>query len=354
MLFAFYFKDEKIFFSPNITTQSKLLIRRNIDERISLLTPFLHLDKDPYLVVDKDRLYWVQDAYTLSNMYPVSQPAADDFLDGEHEFNYIRNSVKIIVDAYDGSVDYYISEPHDPIINAYNRAYPGLFKPLQEMPDSLLSHLRYPRDLYYMQMKLYAKYHQNSPELYYEQAETWQYATVDGQSVLPYFITMDFDRCNDQEEFVMINPMTPVHRDNLSVVGIAGTIDTRKCDHSYKPGITIFKFPKAVQVNGPSQVNALIDQNPEIAGQFTLWNQLGSEVKKGRMVILPMGNSILYVQPIYMLATKTKMPELARVIVSIGNQVVMDKTLLAAFGRLKDMFISQASGSNSGTSGTNP
>ncbi|MGZ5056532.1 MAG: UPF0182 family protein, partial [Methylobacter sp.] len=187
--------------------------------------------------------------------------------------------------------------------------------------------------------------------LFYEQAETWQYATVDGQAVRPYFITMDFDRCNQMEEFVMINPMTPVHRDNLSMVGLAGTVDHDKCDHSYKPGITIFKFPKEVQVNGPSQVNALIDQNPEISAQFTLWNQQGSEVKKGRMVILPMGHSILYVQPIYMLATKTKMPELARVIVSIGNQVVMDKTLLAAFSRLKDSFIRGASGPASGTTG---
>ncbi|OHX34281.1 hypothetical protein BJL95_03825 [Methylomonas sp. LWB] len=354
MLLAFYLRDEKIFFSPNISNQSKVLIRRNIDERITALTPFLHLDKDPYLVVDKDRLYWIQDAYTLSNYYPVSKPAADDYLDGKHKFNYIRNSVKIVVDAYDGDVDYYISDPKDPIIATYNRAYPGLFKKLKDMPDQLLQHLRYPRDLYYMQMKIYAKYHQRSPELFYEQAETWEYASVDGQSVLPYFITMDFDRCNDEEEFVMINPMTPVHRDNLSMVGVAGTMDPINCDHSYQPGLTIFKFPKAVQVNGPSQVNALIDQNPEIAAQFTLWNQQGSEVRKGRMVILPMGNSILYVQPIYMLATKTRIPELARVIVSIGNQVVMDKTLLAAFSRMKDLFVKGASGSSSGTSGDEP
>lgn len=350
LLFSFYFKDLKIFFSPNISTQSKLLIRRNIDERIHTLTPFLHLDKDPYLVVDKDRLYWIQDAYTLSEMYPASKPAADDFLDGSQKFNYIRNSVKIVVDAYDGHVDYYIADPKDPIINAYDRAYPGLFKQLEEMPENLLTHLRYPRDLYYLQMKIYAKYHQKAPELFYEQAETWQYATVDGDPVLPYFITMDFDRCNEREEFAMINPMTPINRDNLSMVGIASTLDHTKCDHSYTPGITIYKFPKAVQVNGPSQVNALIDQNPEIAAQFTLWNQLGSEVKKGRMVILPMGNSILYVQPIYMLANKTKMPELARVIVSIGNQVVMDKTLWDAFDRLKDLFIKRAKSSSSGTS----
>jgi len=350
LLFAFYFKDEKIFFSPNVSTDSKVLLRRNIDERISTLTPFLHLDKDPYLVVDKDRFYWIQDAYTLSSMYPVSKPAEDDYLDGVQKFNYIRNSVKIVVDAYDGSVDYYIAEPKDPIISAYSRAYPGVFKKLEEMPSNLLAHLRYPRDLYYMQMKIFAKYHQNTPEQFYEQAETWQYATVEGDTVRPYFITMDFDRCNDREEFVMINPMTPVHRDNLSMVGVAGTLDADRCDNSYKPGITIFKFPKEVQVNGPSQVNALIDQNPEIAAQFTLWNQQGSEIKKGRMVILPMGHSILYVQPIYMLATKTKMPELARVIVSIGNQVVMDKTLLTAFQHLKDQFIKNANAPSSGVS----
>lgn len=350
LLFAFYFKDEKIFFSPNISTDSKLLIRRNIVERIATLTPFLHLDKDPYLVVDKDRFYWIQDAYTLSNMYPAAKPAADDFLDGAQKFNYIRNSVKVVVDAYTGKVEYYICDP-DPIIAAYSRAYPGVFKQLSEMPENLKIHLRYPRDLYYMQMKIFAKYHQNTPEAFYEQAETWQYAMVGGEPVLPYFITMNFERCNGMEEFVMINPMTPFNSNNLSMVGLAGTMDHKQCDpHSYKPGITIYKFPKEVQVNGPSQVTALIDQNPDIAAQFTLWNQLGSEVKKGRMVILPMGNSILYVQPIYMLATKTKMPELARVIVSIGNQVVMDKTLATAFNRLKALFVKDAASPASGIS----
>lgn len=350
LLLAFYFKDEKIFFSPNISHDSHLLLRRNIDERITALTPFLHLDKDPYLVINNDRFYWIQDAYTLSNFYPVSKPASEQFQDGSQQFNYIRNSVKIVVDAYDGSVEYYIADSKDPIINAYKRAYPGLLKKLEDMPENLLEHLRYPRDLYDLQMKVYAKYHQNSPELFYEQAETWQHAFVDGQPVLPYFITMDLDRCNDKEEFVMIHPMTPVHRDNLSMVGVATSLDEVACDHSYKPSITIFKFPKEVQVNGPSQVNALIDQNPEIAAQFTLWNQQGSEIRKGRMVVLPMGNSILYVQPIYTLATKTKMPELARVIVSIGNQVVMDKTLLAAFEHLKNLFIKGSNGPRSGTS----
>lgn len=350
LLLSFYLGDEKIFFSPNISQESQFLFRRNISERISKITPFLHLDKDPYLVVNKDRLYWIQDAYTTSNYYPVSKPAADDFLDGKHKFNYIRNSVKIIIDAYDGSVNYYVVDDKDPIIKAYNKAYPGLLKNIDKMPDSLMEHLRYPRDLYYMQMKIYAKYHQNNPELFYEQAETWQYATVDGRSVLPYFITMDMDQCNDQEEFVMINPMTPVNRDNLSMVGVAGSLDASYCDHRYSPYIKIYKFPKEIQVNGPSQVNALIDQNPEISAQFTLWNQQGSEIRKGRMIVLPMGNSILYVQPIYTLATKTKMPELARVIVSIGNQVVMDKTLMNAFERLKALFIKGSAGPLSGVS----
>jgi uncharacterized membrane protein (UPF0182 family) len=342
LLFAFYLKDTNIFFSPNISQESRVLLHRNIIKRINTLTPFLHLDNDPYLVITKNRFFWMQDAYTLSNKYPVSKPAQSDFLDGKQDFNYIRNSVKITIDAYAGDVNYYISDPADPIIQAYSRAYPGVFQDLDEMPDELREHLRYPRDLYYLQMKVYAKYHQQSPELFYEQAETWQFATINKKPVLPYFITMDFGNCNDREEFVMINPMTPVRRDNLSMVSIAGTLDKENCGSGYKPEITIYKFHKDTQVNGPAQVDALIDQNPEISEQFTLWDQHGSEVKRGRMIILPMGNSMLYVQPIYMISTKTKIPELVRVIVSIGNQVVMDKTLRSAFKRLKTRFIRHA------------
>jgi uncharacterized membrane protein (UPF0182 family) len=345
-LLSFYFKDEKIFFSTNISTESKVKIRRNIAERINTLTPFLHLDKDPYLVITQDRFYWIQDAYTLSNRYPVSKPADDDFLEGKQNFNYIRNSVKIIVDAFDGDVDFYISDPSDAIIQAYSSAYPGLFKNLQEMPDELKKHLRYPRDLYYLQMKVYAKYHQQTPELFYEQAETWQFANVRGEPVMPYYQTMDFGNCNDMEEFVSINPMTPVNRSNLSMIGIAGTLDTTTCNLDYKPGITVYKFGKDVQVNGPAQVEALINQNPEISAQFTLWGQAGSVVEMGRMIILPMGNTVLYVQPIYLASTKNKIPELTRVIVSIGNVVVMDKTLWSAFNRLKQVYLKTAAESN--------
>ncbi len=343
-LLAFYFGDLKLLFSTNISQNSKVLLRRNIIERINTLTPFLHLDKDPYLVAGKDRFYWIQDAYTLSDKYPVSKFASETFLSGEQRFNYIRNSVKVVIDAYDGTTQYYISDKTDPIINAYKLAYPGVFNDLSEMPKKLRQHLRYPRELYFMQMMIYAKYHQTQPELFYEQAETWEFAQVNKKSIMPYYQTMDFGHCNDKEEFVMINPMTPINRSNLSMIGLAGTLDKESCDSGdYKPHITVYKFAKDIQVNGPEQVEALIDQNPEISEQFTLWDQHGSNVAKGRMVILPMGeNSVLYVQPIYMISTKTKIPELTRVIVSIGNQVVMDTTLWSAFKKLKAKFIQGA------------
>ncbi len=350
-LFAFYFKDEKIFFSTNISKESQVLMRRNITTRINTLTPFLHLDNDPYLVITKDRYYWIQDAYTLSNRYPVSKPAGDDFLDGKHKFNYIRNSVKVVVDAFDGGVQYYISDPSDAIIQAYNVAYPSLFKNLEEMPADLKSHLRYPRDLYYLQMKVYAKYNQQKPELFYQQAETWQFAKVRGQPVKPYYQTIDFGNCNGKEEFVMLNPMTPVNSNNLSMIGVAGIMDTKTCSSEYKPSITLYKFPKDVQVNGPAQVESLIEQNPEISAQFTLWDQGGSNIRLGRMIIMPMGNSVLYVQPVYIVSITNGIPELIRVIVSIGNQVVMDTNFWSAFNRLKQIYIKNAADSDgTGTS----
>ncbi|MGR9088167.1 MAG: UPF0182 family protein [Gammaproteobacteria bacterium] len=341
-LFAFYFRDEKIFFSTNITNESQLLIRRNLTERIHTLTPFLHLDSDPYLVMTKDRFYWIQDAYTLSNRYPVSKSAEDDFLYGKQQFNYIRNSVKVVVDAFDGGVQFYISDPSDVIVRAYDSAFPSLFKGIEEMPAELKQHLRYPRDLYYLQMKIYSKYHQVKPELFYEQAETWQFAKVRGQPVRPYYQTIDFGNCNGREEFVMLNPMTPINSHNLSMIGVAGIQDTKTCSQDYKPGITIYRFRKDVQVNGPAQVESLIEQNPEISAQFTLWDQGGSNIRLGRMIIMPMGNSVLYVQPVYIASTTNAIPELIRVIVSIGNQVVMDTNFWSAFNRLKQLHMKES------------
>jgi uncharacterized protein len=196
--------------------------------------------------------------------------------------------------------------------------------------------------LYSVQMEVFGKYHQQTPEAFYEQGETWQFASVRDQPVMPYYQTMDFGNCNDKEEFVLINPMTPINRDNLSMIGLAGVMDKDKCGQDYKPGITVYKFAKDVQVNGPAQVEALINQNPEISANFTLWGQAGSTVEMGRMIVLPMGNTVLYVQPIYLSSTKTKIPELTRVIVSIGDRLVIDTSLWSAFNRLKQFYLKDA------------
>jgi uncharacterized membrane protein (UPF0182 family) len=341
-LLSFFLRDEKIFFSTNIGRDSKLKIYRNINDRINKLAPFLFLDNDPYLVAENDRFYWIQDAYTLSEKYPIAKQEIYEFNKAKQSFNYIRNSVKIIIDAYDGDVEFYISDPSDAIIKAYDSAYPGLFKNLQEMPVALRKHLRYPRDLYYLQMKVFAKYHQQTPEAFYQQGETWQFATVRDNPVKPYYQTMDFGNCNDKEEFVLINPMTPINRDNLSMIGVAGVMDKTLCNGDYKPGITVYKFGKEVQVNGPAQVEALINQDPEISANFTLWGQYGSKVELGRMIILPMGKSILYVQPIYLSSTKNQIPELTRVIVSIGDRLVIDTSLWSAFNRIKQFYLKDA------------
>lgn len=351
-LFSIYLKDFKIFFSPNITDNSQLMIYRNIVERAHKIAPFLQLDKEPYLVQTKDRFYWILDAYTISNLYPVSKPAADDYLASDDQFNYIRNSVKIVVDAFDGDVDFYLSDPSDPIIQTYNRAFPGWLKELSTMPADIRQHLRYPRDLFYMQMKVYAKYHQGSPELFYEQGETWQFASVRDKPVMPYYQTMDFGNCDNKEEFVLINPMTPINRNNLSMIGMASTVDGKHCNEDYKPNITVYKFAKDVQVNGPAQVESLVNQNTEISEKMTLWDQHGSKVELGRMIILPIGNTILYVQPVYLTSTSNPIPELSRMIVSMGNQVVWDTSLWSAFEKLKALYAKTAA--DLGGTGTRP
>lgn len=335
MLFAFYFHDEKIFFSSNISKTSKMLFRRNIVKRVNALAPFLHLDKDPYLVITADRLYWILDAYTLSDWYPVSKPSTDYFSGKKQQFNYIRNSIKITIDGYDGSTNFYIADKSDAIVQAYSRAYPGVFKDLDAMPATLKKQLRYPRDFYYWQMQVYAKYHQKQPELFYQQAETWEFATIGNKQVKPYYVTARFDNCKGKEEFVLLNPMTPINRDNLSVIAVASTLDQIKCNDDYNAGISIYQYKKYTQINGLAQVDALIDQDSAISSQFTLWDQRGSEIIRGRMVVLPMADTVLYVLPIYISSTRTRIPRLTRIIASNGDKVVMANTLKTAFAKLQ-------------------
>ncbi|MEX2606806.1 MAG: UPF0182 family protein [Kiritimatiellia bacterium] len=327
--FAYYFRDRNLFFTGQTHSGSRIHFRRNIMERIAILTPFLQLDENPYLVVTPDRLYWIVDAYTTSRWYPNSETF-------HQELNYIRNSVKIVVDAYDGSVDYYLAEPDDPIARAYQRMYPGLIKDLGEMPGSLQAQVRYPKDLFEIQMRMYTKYHQEDPETYYQSEDLMQFAEVPHQDTLitmrPYYVTLDLIEPG-KRDFLLLTPLLPVNRDNLRALAVVGS---DKENYGRK---IIYDFPRGSQVYGPPQVNALIDQNTDIAQSITLWNQQGSEVVRGKMIILPIDGRVIYIQPLYMEATgRLRIPQLKRVIVYTDETVVMDLSVESAMRRLHEIF----------------
>lgn len=329
-IFAYYFGDRNILFTTKTTNDSKILFRQNIVERIKTLTPYLILDKDPYLVVTPQRLCWIQDAYTSSGWYPY---AAFQSLGGER-INYVRNSVKIVVDAYDGSVDYYIFDPKDPIIRAYSRIYPGLFKDAGLMAPELAAHVRYPEDLFNVQMAVYAKYHMTDPEVFYQQEDIWEFAkTYQGNEAVsskPYYLTLDLiDPA--RLDFTLLLPMSPKGRDNLRSLPLVA------CDRPYYGKIVVYNFPKGDLIYGPSQIFALINQDTKVSEQFTLWDQIGSQVARGRMIILPIGKTILYIQPVYLRSSTTlKIPELKRLIMSEGQTVIMEPSLEEAYTRLQE------------------
>lgn len=329
LLFAYYFGDRDVFFTTKTNPGSRILFRQNILDRIKILTPFITLDRDPYLVVTNERLFWIQDAYTTSIMYPYATP----YHTGQKWVNYIRNSVKIVVDAYDGTVDYYIFESDDPIITAYSRIYPGLFKSRAQMPPELLTQVRYPMDIFTLQTTVYAKYQQRDPEVFYQQEDMWDFAKIyrSGEpiNITPYYLTLDLIS-PPRSDFLLLCPMSPKGRDNLRSLVIAG------CDPPFYGKIIVYDFPKGELVHGPSQIYALINQDTTIAQQFTLWDQIGSEVARGKMIILPVGEVILYIQPVYLkAATQLKIPELKRLIMSQGQVVVMERSLEEAYAELQ-------------------
>ena len=329
-VFATYFKDRQLLFTGQTNKDSQILFRQNIIERIRTLTPYLKLDRDPYLVVTPQKLYWIQDAYTTSDRYPESVP----YTSPQGTLNYIRNSVKIVVDAYDGSVDYYIYDAADPIIRAYGRIYPGLFKPADRLPPELAKHVRYPQDIFETQMAVYAKYHQADPEVFYQQEDVWEFSkTYQGNTpvtVAPYYLTLDLIDPG-RFDFLSLVPMSPKGRDNLRALTLVG------CDPPYYGRIVVYNFPKGELVYGPSQIYALTNQDTNVSQQFTLWDQSGSQVARGKMIILPIDRMILYIQPIYLRsATKLKIPELKRLIMSQGQVVVMEPSLEEAYTKLQD------------------
>lgn len=325
-LFAYYFNDPNLVLSSYITADSRIMIRRNIQERVRTIAPFLRLDHDPYLVVSNGRMFWMQDAYTVSAYFPSAQPAQ------ELDLNYIRNSVKVIVDAYNGTVDFYLMDARDPVAGTYQRIFPGLFKPFSAMPADLQKHIRYPEDLFLIQARLYQSYHMEDADVFYNREDLWQFPRQPGgdgiATMAPYYIIMRLPG-EPQAEFFLMLPMVPSRRDNM-IAWLAA-----RCDAPDYGKLIVYEFPKERLVYGPFQIEARINQNTEISQQLTLWNQMGSRVIRGaNLLVIPIENSILYVTPLYLRAEHGHLPELKRVIAAYGEHVVMKETLAEALGAL--------------------
>jgi uncharacterized membrane protein (UPF0182 family) len=326
ILFAWYFNDVNLLLSSYITGDSRIMIRRNIQERVRTIAPFLRLDHDPYLVISDGRLFWMQDAYTTSDYFPYAQP-----VQGLH-LNYIRNSVKVVVDAYNGTVDFYLMDSVDPIAATYQRIFPGLFKPFAAMPAGLQKHIRYPEDLFLIQARVYQAYHMEAADVFYNREDLWQFPRQPGgggtATMAPYYIIMRLPG-EPQAEFFLMLPMVPSRRDNM-IAWLAA-----RCDPPDYGKLIVYEFPKEKLVYGPFQIEARINQNTEISQQLTLWNQMGSRVIRGaNLLVIPIENSILYASPLYLRAEHGHLPELKRVIASYGEHVVMKETLAEALSAL--------------------
>lgn len=326
-LFASHFKTTKILLSSEITAESKILYNRNVVERVHKIAPFLVLDSDPYIVVaDDGRLYWILDAYTTSNRLPYSKQL-------KNWVNYMRNSVKVVVDAYDGKINFYISDPEDVVIKVYASIFPGAFKPIAEMPGDLKKHARYPRDFFRIQAAIYATYHMNDPKVFYNKEDLWEVPVHNDKAMDANYLIMKLPE-EKKEEFVILVPYTPAKRDNLAAWFAA------RCDEQNYGKLLVYTFPRDRLVFGPRQIDARIDQNSYISQQLSLWNQRGSTVIRGKLLILPIEKSLLYIQPLYLAAEdKGGLPELRRVIVAYENDVVMEENLeqalVALFGSRK-------------------
>ena len=320
-----------ILLTEYITAESRILFHRNIQDRVRTIAPVLRLDHDPYIVVSGGRLFWMQDAYTTSDWFPYAQPQSAGGL------NYIRNSVKVVIDAYNGSVDFYVSDPDDPIVKTYQRIFPSLFKPLAAMPADLQQHIRYPEDLFLVQAQLYRTYHMDRAEVFYNREDLWQFPRQpadsdallgrDAQRMAPYYMIMRLPG-EARAEFVLLLPMVPSQRENM-IAWLAA-----RCDPPDYGKLVVYEFPKDKQVFGPFQIEARIQQNTDISQQISLWNQMGSRVIRGHLLVVPIENSILYVSPLYLRAATGQLPELKRVIAAYGDRVVMEETLGAALAAL--------------------
>ncbi len=325
LLFSARFGSFTMLLSDDITSDSRIMYYRNIKERVARLAPFVRLDRDPYLVVSPEgRLIWMLDGYTVTDRYPYSEPIRG-------MGNYIRNSVKAVVDAYDGSVMLYVGDPTDPILKTYSKIFPGLFKDLSEMPEALQKHIRYPQGMLSIQARMYRAYHMQDPQVFYNKEDLWAIPsrTVQGgeQEMEPYYTILKFPG-EKKEEFIIMTPFTPSNRDNMSAWMAA------RCDAPNYGKVIVYIFPKQTLVYGPRQIEARIDQDTEISKQLSLWNQRGSQVIRGNLLAIPVEKSILYVESLYLAAEKGQLPELKRVILAFGNAIAMEENLELAIQRI--------------------
>jgi uncharacterized protein len=363
ILFAWTQHDVNILLTSYLKPESRIQIWRRVQERIAEIAPFLRLDEDPYAVLSDGKLYWIQDAYTVSNYFPYSNPVhvvqqpnqleagfgvgptqgmiqperttaevAAGFTD---RLNYIRNSVKVVVDMYDGTVRFYIVDRTDPVLAVYRHAFPGMFSALTQLPSDLKNHLRYPEDLFAIQAEQYKLFHMTDPQVFYNQEDLWQFPreTYEGEThfMRPYYVLMKLPG-SSRLEYLLMTPFTPPGRGNM-ISWMAA-----KCDFPDYGKIVIFMLPKEKLIYGPRQIEAMIDQNTNISRQLTLWDQRGSRVIRGKQIVTPIENSFLYVVPLYLTATGTSFPQLKRVIVVADSKVAMAPTLDAA---LADLFMPQ-------------
>ena len=326
-VFAQALKDWQMVFTNNFNPTTKLLFRRNINERIRAIAPFLSYDNDPYLVVADGReleeetsenfLYWVVDAYTTSERYPYSDP-------GKNQFNYIRNSVKVVIDAYNGDVDFYVADPDDPIITSWAQIFPGLFKPIDTLPEALRKHIRYPEDLFSVQSERLLTYHMIDPQVFYNREDQWQIPNEiygkESRAVEPYYLIIKLPS-EKSEEFILLHPFTPTKRNNM-IAWLAARSDGENYGK-----LLLYRFPKQELVYGPEQIDARINQDPEISQQISLWSREGSRAIQGNLLVIPIERSLLYVEPLYLEAERNSLPTLVRVIVAYENRIVMAETL---------------------------
>jgi len=322
--FAAYFRSMKLMLSNDVTSQSKVIFHRNIIERVHKVMPFLMIDADPYMVIaDDGRLFWMVDAYTVSRRFPYSQPSPKGM-------NYMRNSVKITINAYDGSMAFYVADKEDPLVRTIDAIFPGTLQPLADMPADLRKHIRYPLDIFDIQTQIYSTYHMEDPQSFYNKEDQWEIPALGGKdkAVMESYYTIMKLPEEKKEEFILMLPFNPKQKDNLSAWMVA------RSDGDDYGKLVLYRFPKDRLVYGPKQIVARFNQDTEISRQISLWDQRGSQVIQGTLLVIPIENSLIYVQPLYLRAETGKIPELKRVIVAYENRIAMEETLDAALSKI--------------------